>query len=364
MILTKLQLQNFRNYEKIELSFDGNIKKIVLLARNAAGKTNILEGVYMLALTKSFRGKKYEDLVLWGKDFCSVKGTAHFKDENKNLEVFIDEMQGHKKVLKINDVKVKAKQFIGEFNVVLFHPEDLNMLYLSPSLRRQYLNILLCQTSKNYFTALSNYKKIIKQRNKLLFKISEGRGAKNELEIWDEKLVENGKIIVEERRKAVKFLNKYLGEIYRGISGGKEKLEIKYKTNTGADYYKNLAENLAKDIKKCSTSIGSHRDDLVFYLNDKNIEEYGSRGEFRTVLLALKLAEIKFIEDKMGKKPVLLLDDVFSELDPERQKHLFKTLQNCQTLITTTDIVHLEEIEDKMHVFELADGKLIRDYVK
>jgi len=184
------------------------------------------------------------------------------------------------------------------------------------------------------------------------------------LEVWDEKLIENGEKIVKMRKKAIKFMNKYLEKTYQNISGGKEKLKIIYKTNADENFAEKLHEKREKDIKKCTTSVGPHRDDMQFFLNDRDIGEYGSRGEFRTVLLALKMAEINFIEDKMGKKPVLLLDDVFSELDPDRQRHLFTTLSKCQTIITTTDIVHLEGIDEKMFVIELKDGKLIDSYVK
>lgn len=364
MILTKLQLQNFRNYEKIELEFPEDVKKIVLFANNASGKTNILEAIYILALTKSFRSKKYEDLVLWGKDFAAVKGLLKTEDDEKSLEVFIDEMKEHKKILKVNDVKVASNKFVGEFNVVFFHPEDLNMLYLSPDLRRRYLNVLLCQTNKNYFQAISNYRKIIKQRNKLLFKIWEGSGRKNDLEVWDEKLVQEGEIVMQERKKTVKFLNETIEKIYRKISGGKEKLTIKYKSNAETNYAEKLKESIETDIKKCSTHIGPHRDDLKFYLNERNIEEYGSRGEFRTVLLALKFGEIAYIREKTDKNPVLLLDDVFSELDPDRQKHLCSAGNGCQTIITVTDIGNLQSVDEKMHIFELSDGKLLHSYVK
>ncbi|MBU1992157.1 DNA replication and repair protein RecF, partial [Patescibacteria group bacterium] len=249
MILSKLQLQNFRNYQDIELKFNTDVNKIVLLANNATGKTNILEAIYLLALTKSFRVKKYQDLILWGMDFAKVRGEVVKKDDTISVEVFIDEMQKHQKIMKVNDVKVKTKQFIGELNVVFFHPEDLNMLYLSPDLRRKYLDILLSQTNKNYLQAFANYKKAIKQRNSLLNQIFDREKSPSDLDVWDEKLVENGQILIDERKKTVKFLNKYLEGIYRKISGGKEKLEIEYKTNVENEYLETLKKKREKDIR-------------------------------------------------------------------------------------------------------------------
>ncbi|MFH1720772.1 MAG: DNA replication/repair protein RecF [Patescibacteria group bacterium] len=364
MILSKLQLQNFRNYQDIELKFNTDVNKIVLLANNATGKTNILEAIYLLALTKSFRVKKYQDLILWGMDFAKVRGEVVKKDDTISVEVFIDEMQKHQKIMKVNDVKVKTKQFIGELNVVFFHPEDLNMLYLSPDLRRKYLDILLSQTNKNYLQAFANYKKAIKQRNSLLNQIFDREKSPSDLDVWDEKLVENGQILIDERKKTVKFLNKYLEGIYRKISGGKEKLEIEYKTNVENEYLETLKKKREKDIRKGTTSVGPHRDDLRTHLNGRDVEEYGSRGEFRTILLALKIAEIRFIEEHTKETPVLLLDDVFSELDPERQLRLLEAFNSCQTIITTTDIVHLENVKEKIHIFELEDRRLVRDYVR
>jgi len=225
------------------------------------------------------------------------------------------------------------------------------MLYLEPSLRRKYVNLLLSQTDKYYLESLSSYTKLIKQRNALLEEISEGTKSKSELDIWDDSLAIEAANITLKRMELINFFNKHIQSLYQKISGGKEKIEIKYLNTTNQNdainqdgisqvksiYLKKLILKRDKDIRFGTTSVGPHRDDIKFILNGHHLEESASRGECRTLLIALKAMEIKYIEKKIKEKPILLLDDVLSELDNNRQKHLFDIVEGCQVIITATE---------------------------
>lgn len=391
MRLQKLTLENFRNYGKLELDFGASGSAgaggahgggtTYIVGQNAQGKTNILEAIYLLALTRSFRTSAQEDLVLWDKDFCRVRGefesgTTKGTAAKTELEVFYGLPPHPKKSLKKNGVRISAENFIGTCKAVFFHPEDLNMLYLGPDLRRRYLDVLNLQVNKNYYRALRNYKRVLKQRNALLKEIKEGFAKKADLEVWNEQLVENGGILISERARTVIFLNEFLEDFYRQIAESKDKILISYKCllsresgsardgATGSRSAKipeatdlcdldaakkifraalNAAEKI--DLKAEITTQGPHRDDLEFLLNGRPLQSSASRGEYRSLLLALKLLELKFFEDDTSSgatdKPLLLLDDVFSELDLHRQKMLLTAIAGHQTIITTT---HLDDI--------------------
>ena len=339
MKLLKLQLNSFRNYDSKELKFDKEKSTILIMGENGKGKTNILEAVYLLSVGKTFRGTHQEDLIKWGMDFFIVKGEIETEDETQNMEVNYAIYPRKVKTFKINDVKKPHAEYLGNLVTVLFHPKDLNMLYLEPSLRRKYLNLLLSQTDKFYLEALSNYTRLLKQRNALLEGIADGKQSKDELDTWDEKLAHEGKILIQKRKELIEFFNSKLQALYRKISGGKEKLEIKYKTKIDdtENYIQKLRLKRDKDIRYGTTTIGPHRDDIKFILEERSIEEFASRGEFRTILIALKIAEIAYIKKVKKSLPVLLLDDVFSELDEGRQAHLLEAIDSCQTIITTTE---------------------------
>ena len=379
MKILKLQLENFRNYKKFEMDFEKEGNIILITGENGKGKTNILEGIYMLSTGKTFRDADNDDLLQWGMDFFVLNGTIETKKETLNLQVAYSNYPRKQKNFKINDVKTPHIEYLGNFITVLFHPKDLNMLYLEPSLRRKYLNLILSQTDKFYLEALGNYTKILKQRNALLEEIAEEKSREDELDTWDEKLAEEGAVLILERKKLIKFFNGKIGGFYRKISGGKENLEIKYSSTTSdshaegepaappadrhesvihghdspADdlhsikkqYLKKLILKRDRDLRYGTTGTGPHLEDIKFYLNGKEISTFASRGEFRTILIALKMAEIEYTENKTKEKPVLLLDDVFSELDENRQSHLFDAIKSCQAIITAAGIAsnHLED---------------------
>jgi len=336
MKLLKLQLENFRSHKSFKTEFeDENI--ILILGENGKGKTNILEGIFMLVAGKAFRDADNDDLIYWGMDFFTIKGVT---DKGISLEVSYANYPRKQKIFKKNEVKISHNEYIGNFVCVLFHPKDLNMLYLEPSLRRKYMNLTLSQTDKFYLEALGEYTKILKHRNALLDTISEGEKPQNELSVWDEKLASSGSVIINKRLEFIEFINTKIEYHYRKISGGKESLEVKYsgeKTDSKT-FVKKLLLRRDRDIRYASTSVGPHLDDMKFIINGREIGQVASRGEFRTILIALKLAEIDYIKNKIKENPILLLDDVFSELDDYRQEHLFKAIEGHQTFITATDI--------------------------
>ncbi len=384
MKLKKLQLENFRNYQKNLYEFPENKELIILTGPNGTGKTNFLEAIHLLSLGKSFRSLTQDDMVHWENDYLRCTADVEVDNENLNLEVFYSLTPVRKKNFKKNGVNLKNSEYLGNLLTVLFHPEDLNMLYQSPSLRRRYLDIVLSQTDKNYLIALSKYKRALKQRNVLLNQLrdahygdSDTGKLEEDLLAWDDEIIEFGSVVILKRLGLVAFLNEKVEKIYRSISGDKEKISVEYSSRILKDRAKlgtnqkspapagHLLESISemykgelfnrkkRDIFSAETTAGPHRDDLIFYLNGKNICSSASRGEFRTLLLALKLAEIEFIKECTGHRPILLLDDVFSELDRKRQKHLLKCIKGCQTIITTTSPLDDKEMAGSSVLVEI-----------
>lgn len=367
MKIKKLQLENFRNYKSFSYDFPEQKNITVLIGPNGKGKTNFLESIYILSLGKSFRTLIQEDLIEWNMDYMRCNCEILSSYETTQLDVYYSKYPKKVKKFKKNEVNLKNSEYLGNLITVLFHPENMNMLYLSPSFRRKYINILLSQTDKKYLNALSNYKKILKQRNALLNEIrdSKFKGKKyssleEDLNAWDTEILEYGPCIISKRKKLIRFLKDNIGKNYISISGGKEKVSLKYINPIQDDiplqkaYKENLLKRRTKDIKNAKTSIGPHLDDVKFYIDSKEITSSASRGEFRTLLLSLKLAEIEYIKKETKKNPVLLLDDVFSELDRKRQSHLLKTIKNCQTIITTTDIDNLNKLAEESELMEFV----------
>lgn len=345
MKLLKLQLENFRNYSQYSYEFDPEKNITILVGENGKGKTNFLEAIYLLSLGKSFRSTIHDDLVKWDNPYLRCKAQASSSQDDLELEVFYSQSPTRRKNFKRNEVTLKHSDYFGSLPTVLFHPEDLNMLYLSPSLRRQYLDVLLSQSNREYLQALSKYKKVLKQRNALLHQLREARFTGQDstvlladLDVWDEEIALYGQIIVAHRCAFVEFLQKELINIYRDISGNDEEVTSIYQTKVLENYLESLSERRQIDIIQAKTTRGPHRDDIIFSINGKEIGSSASRGEFRTLLLAIKLAEIAYIRKHRRLNPILLLDDVFSELDPGRQAHLLEAIKDCQTIITTTEL--------------------------
>lgn len=355
MRLKSIKLENYRNYGTLELAFDDKKNVNLFIGDNAQGKTNFLEAITLLSLAKSFRTKQHNSLIQWDKDYARVVGVAEHENNEITLEFFVSVAPIQKKNLRKDNSDVSIKDFIGQLNIVLFHPEDLNMLYLSPSLRRKYLDTILSQTDPLYFDALVQYNRIVKQRNKALFLIDIGKSSAEELDVWDQQLSEYGSYILKKRLELVDFFNEVIEDNYNNVSKTNDKLNLTYNATVEGDYIETLKAQRQSDLKYAQTTKGIHRDDLVFNFNGHNISEFGSRGEMRTLLIALKFTEIAYIEKQTGRRPILLLDDVFSELDKKRQQFLMDVIRKFQSFITTT---HHDFSVEGASVFEIENGKL------
>jgi DNA replication and repair protein RecF len=344
MKVKKLTLHNYRNYRDLKLQFDKNIH--IFLGENAQGKTNIIEAIYYAAMGHSHRTNTDLDLIHWDEKEGFVQLDFERLDVENQLKFHFS--QEKKKSIIYNGQTIKQKDLIGAINVVLFSPEDLFLIKGSPAGRRRFLDIEISQASPAYYHELTKYTHIVAQRNMLLKKIRERRAKSDMLDNWDPQLEKSAAIIVHKRLDAVKKLNMLANLMHRRISTNRESLEITYEINGIENgmteefiswYNSKLKESREVDILRGSTSIGPHRDDMVLNVNKINLRSFGSQGQQRTGVLALKLAELEFIKSETGEYPILLLDDVMSELDAARREQLllFIHKERIQTFITATD---------------------------
>jgi DNA replication and repair protein RecF len=320
---------------------------------NASGKTNFLESIRVLSLSKSFRTKSDAELIKFNEDFARVEGKTIDKNQKSKFEVIVNRVGTTlQKSIKINGKVSRALDLIGKLTTVLFTPEDLNLAFSSPGIRRRYLDVSICQVDPIYCRDLSEYKRVIYNRNQLLFAIREKKANSSELYFWNERLIELGHRIIGARLDIIKFYNKLLTSIYDKINNNHQALLIAYKSNipnlTEKDLIKEMLRkeiDLKRDweIKKARSMVGPHRDDFILRLDKRDLSLFGSRGEVRSAVLALKFAELDFFEFKLGDRPVLLLDDIFSELDEERKSQLINILDKQQTIVTTTDLEFIKK---------------------
>ena len=360
MRVKSLEIDGFRNIKKTSLQFHKDHSLFAFIGANGQGKTNLLEAVFLLAISKSFRTHENEDLISFKEDHCTCKTEVERGEESVNLEVIVTRKPS-KKTLKVNGVPKKAADYMGNLNVVFFSPEDIGMIHLSPSVRRRYLDLLLSQLDRDYLETSLKYQHALKQRNALLKQIAEKQAQEKELEFWDQQLAELGSSVMKKRLEVIEEINTKASEYYGNVSNNQDQLKIQYQPSIEgkSDFLKALSKNHSRDIAIGSTQKGPHRDDLVFMCNDHDMASFASRGEWRSLVLALKFSEIDLLKDKIGFYPILLLDDVFSELDEERQKVLFNILKNTQTFLTTTHKEFLDVIQGPKQVYELSDGKVI-----
>ena len=357
MIVKRVELSNFRNYKLLKLDLDK--KTNILYGKKSQGKTNILESVYVCSTTKSHRSNRDAELIRLDSDEAHIK--LFIEKNNREQRIDIHLRRNKTKGIAINGIPIKkASELFGVFNVVIFSPEDLDIIKKGPTERRKFIDMELCQLDKIYVYNLTNYNKIVIQRNKLLKDINFRPELKQTLEVWDHQLAEYGSKIIERRQKFIKEINNIMKPIHRELTGGVEDINIVYNKNCEAeDLLKTLEENRERDIKYKSTSAGPHKDDILFFHEDKNIRIYGSQGQQRTVALSLKLAEIELVKKLINDLPVLLLDDVLSELDSDRQNHLLKSLDNIQTVITCTGLDEFIENRFKINkVFQVTEGNV------
>lgn len=348
MQINNLEFKNFRNYESLSISLDPGIN--IIYGENAQGKTNILEGIYMCGLGKSHRHSKENELIKLGQREAHIKG--EFIKDTLPLRVDLHLKKNGSKGVAINQIPIKRiSELYGQVGVVIFSPEDLDIIKRGPLGRRNFINQELCQIDPIYVNDLINYSRVLKQRHELLKKMNESPSRAEEflatLDIWDLQLVNYGTQIISRRKKFLEELNEIIFDVHYSITDGKEKLKLVYEPNVKIEnFYEELLRNREKDRHYCSTSVGPHRDDFSFFEGGKDLKIFGSQGQQRTCVLSLKLAEIKTIEDSKKEKPILLLDDVLSELDRSRQLKLLKSIGQTQTIITCTGVD--EFVEEKI----------------
>ncbi|MFC1722183.1 DNA replication/repair protein RecF [Patescibacteria group bacterium] len=335
MNIKSITLTNFRNHKKLHMDFDPKINLIV--GPNGAGKTNILEAIHLISTTKSFRARFDRDLIKHNEDFAKVEAKITSKDETEDYELQIvksprTENTSIKKV-KVNSIPKSLSNFTSLVSTVLFSPEDIDIITGSPSNRRKYLNMLLFQVDKGYKKTCADYVKVVRRRNKLLENIRDTSRGYDQLPFWNNKLLELGENIQQRREELIIHLNNYmLKDEVEHIRNSKV-LSVKYKINRVDT--KRLLEYKDLEIRAKKTLIGPHRDDLIFAQNDNDMAQFASRGEQRTSIFLLKQAEYAYITLKLGTKPILLLDDIFSELDNNHRETILSYISNQQTIITT-----------------------------
>ena len=360
MYIRSLELNDYRNYDNVNIKFDKGIN--ILYGNNAQGKTNILEAIYLCSTTKSHRGNKDKEIIRFGCAESHIR--ALFNKNEVDYQIDIHLRNEKSKGIAINGVKLKkAAELLGLANIIIFSPEDLSIIKNGPSDRRRFVDSELCQLDKVYLYNLTNYNKIVNQRNNLLKDILIHPELRDTLDVWDAQLVNIGNKIIERRKIFVDQLNEIISDIHNNISGGKEELEIIYDPNVDNDSYEEkLKKHREKDIRYKLTSVGPHRDDFIFYINDIDTKKYGSQGQQRTAALSLKLAEIRLVEKIAGSTPILLLDDVLSELDGGRQNYLLNSISNIQTIVTCTGLD--EFINSRIEIdkiFKIKEGSVKRE---
>ncbi|CQR45795.1 DNA replication and repair protein RecF [Paraliobacillus sp. PM-2] len=369
MHIQELSLANYRNYQDLSVTFDDKVN--VIIGENAQGKTNLMEAIYVLAFSKSYRTPRDKELIQWEQNYAKIKSKVYKRKQTFPLEI---QFSSKGKKAKINHLEQRRlSDYIGALNVVMFAPEDLNLVKGSPQIRRRFIDMEIGQIQPVYIYHLGQYQKILKQRNHLL-KDLQRRKSKDltMLEVLTEQLIEHASVILEKRFLFLDLLRKWAGPIHKGISREKENMEIGYlasidvsemedREKIRAKYTNSFHYMVDKEIDRGNTQIGPHRDDLIFYVNGKDVQTYGSQGQQRTTALSLKLAEIDLIKSEVGEYPILLLDDVLSELDQYRQSHLLHTIQGkVQTFVSTTSISDIQH--DTIHqaeLFHVENGSII-----
>lgn len=338
MKIERISLKNFRNWG--ERSFDLS-PRVLIYGPNAQGKTNILEAIYLSATSRSFRGQDKE-MIKTGQEFSLISAVIS-KDGPVDVEIVIKGGDSLVKEFKIQGRKRPAIDFVGEFSAIVFSPDDINLVSAAPEQKRRYLSYTIGQKDREYLYDLLNYKKILRQRNELLKRCDLGT-IKAEIDVWDTSLSQYGENIIRKRAELVDFVNKRISEYYKHLSGEERVIEFRYLPSVKPREMKDaLCTTREKDIRDRNTNTGPHRDNWEILIDHLPAEGYASRGEERTLILALKLCERDFFAHRDGILPIVLLDDVFSELDENRRRYLIESFRDSQIILTTTDLDHLDE---------------------
>ncbi|MFI8576921.1 MULTISPECIES: DNA replication/repair protein RecF [Rossellomorea] len=370
MYIEQLELRNYRNYESIDVSFENKVN--VILGENAQGKTNIMESIYVLAMAKSHRTSNDKDLIRWDEEYAKIKGRIQKYNGALPLELILSKKG--KKAKSNHLEQSKLSQYVGNMNVVMFAPEDLHLVKGSPQVRRRFIDMEIGQVSPVYLHDISLYQKILQQRNHYLKQL-QTRKQKDQtmLDVLTEQFIEMAVKITKKRFEFVQLLESWAKPIHSGISRNLETLEIVYKPSLDVsdnqewskmvDIYEQKFDGIReREIDRGVTLIGPHRDDLQFIVNGRDVQTFGSQGQQRTTALSVKLAEIELIHSEIKEYPILLLDDVLSELDDYRQSHLLNTIQGkVQTFVTTTNVDGIDhQTLNEATTFEVEAGSMKR----
>ncbi|MGS4787113.1 DNA replication/repair protein RecF [Streptococcus sp. P25B114] len=363
MWLERLELRHFRNYSQQDIEFNKGLN--VFLGENAQGKTNILESIYFLALTRSHRTRTDRDLLQFQEKELSISGLLNRTNGKVPLDIHLTEKG---RITKVNHLKqAKLSNYIGHMNVVLFAPEDLQLIKGAPALRRKFIDVELGQIKPIYLSDLTNYNHTLKQRNAYLK--STDKVDETFLSVLDQQLAEYGSRVIQHRIDFLKKLEEFGSRKVAEISGQREELRIDYlssvsltdSVNLVDDFLTELEKSRKRDLFKKNTGVGPHRDDIAFFINGMNAH-YGSQGQHRSLVLSLKLAEIELMKEITREYPILLLDDVMSELDNSRQVKLLETITDkIQTFITTTSLDHLHQLPESLKIFHISKGTVKED---
>lgn len=340
MKIKSINITNFRNYSSQNVNFSDGLN--IIVGKNAQGKTNLLESIFMCAIGRSPRTSKDKDLIKWNCTYSRINLNVEKKLGKKEIDIYLFKDQN--KAIKIDKIGIKKiGQLMGNFNAIYFSPDDLKLIKESPEERRKFMDIDLCQFDKNYFYTLSSYNQILQQRNKLL-KTGNERALKETISIWSDQLATQGAKLILARLTLVESLKEKVKSIHKFLTNGKEELNISYQGYTAETendlkllLLKKYEEAIDKDIKLGFTTVGPHRDDIKIESNGIDLRSFGSQGQQRTASLSLKLAELEVFKDNTFEYPVLLLDDVLSELDRDRQQKLLEIVKPIQTILTCTE---------------------------
>lgn len=367
MVIDSLKLKNYRNYEKLNINLDKKLN--IFIGDNAQGKSNILESIYVLAVTKSYLSVKDKDLIKDGEEYSFLESKVEDKENNYKLNISISQ---NEKRVKMNDREVsKLVDYVSRFRVILFSPDNIGMVKDSPNVRRKFLNVEIGQMNNNYIRVLQNYNVILKQRNEFL-KICKNSSRVNYdyLDIINEKFSELSVLVIRERYKFISDINNYIKNIYKEIMDI-DNLNIRYISSIDfndlekmrIEFKEKIVNNFEKEKLYGMSLIGPHRDDFRFYIGDKDMSIYASQGQLRAAVLALKLSEIEIFKINTGDTPILLLDDIFSELDLKKKNRLIRyMIDDVQTIITTTDLNMIDDyLVERAKIFEVSCGKVVKE---
>ena len=344
----------------MSLGFDKSTN--IFYGDNAQGKTNILEAVYLSGTTKSHRGTKDKDMIQFGANESHIETIVEKNGIKYQIDMHLK--KNSPKGIAINKIPIrKASELFGIINIVFFSPEDPNIIKNGPGERRRFIDLELSQLDKVYLNNLSNYNRIVNQRNHLLKEIDYNKSALETLDIWDMQLIQYGSKIIERRQKFIEKINEIISNIHKKLTGNRENIKIIYEPSNGAlSFEQALLKNKEKDLRIKSTSVGPHRDDIAFLVGDIDIRKYGSQGQQRTAALSLKLSEIELVKKSIHDTPVLLLDDVLSELDKHRQNYLLDSIHDIQTLITCTGVDEFVNHRFSINkVFHVQNGQVTKE---